>query len=44
MLSGKRQPFCLGLNVLTRYDDGTPTFEVTPVAIQYIHPPHHGYP
>ena len=28
----------------TRYVDGTPTSEVTPVTIRYIHPPHHGYP
>ena len=27
---------------ITRYVDGTPTSEVTPVTIQYIHPPHHG--
>ena len=33
MLSGKPQPFCLGLNVLTWYVDGTPTSEVTPVTI-----------
>ena len=30
--------------LLIRYVDGTPTSEVTPVTIQYIHPPHHGYP
>ena len=28
----------------TRYVDGTPTSEVTPVTIRYIHQPHHGYP
>ena len=28
----------------TRYVDGTPTSEVTPVTIWYIRPPHHGYP
>ena len=28
----------------TRYVDGTPTLEVTPITIWYIHPPHHGYP
>ena len=28
----------------TRYVDGTPTSEVTPVTVRYIHPPHHGYP
>ena len=29
----------------TRYVDGTPTSEVTPVTIRYIHPPHlHGCP
>ena len=28
----------------TRYVDGTPTSEVTPVTIRYIHPPHQGYP
>ena len=28
----------------TRYVDGTPTSEVTPVTIRYIHPTHHGYP
>ena len=28
----------------TRYVDGTPTSEVTPVTIWYIHPPYHGYP
>ena len=28
----------------TRYVDGKPTSEITPVTIQYIHPPHHGYP
>ena len=27
----------------TRYVDGTPTSEVTPVTIQYICPPHHGH-
>ena len=27
----------------TRYVDGTPTSEVTPVTIRYIHPPHHGH-
>ena len=27
----------------TRYVDGTPTSEVTPVTIWYIHPPHHGH-
>ena len=27
---------------VTRYVDGTPTSEVTPVTIWYIHPPHHG--
>ena len=30
--------------LLIRYVDGTATSEVTPVTIQYIHPPHHGYP
>ena len=29
---------------ITRYVDGTPTSEVTPVTIWCIHPPHHGYP
>ena len=34
----------LDFNVLiTRYVDGTPTSEVTPVTIRYIHPPHHGH-
>ena len=28
----------------TRYVDGTPTPQVTPVTVRYIHPPHHGYP
>ena len=28
----------------TRYVDGTPTSEIIPVTIRYIHPPHHGYP
>ena len=28
----------------TKYVDGTPTSEVTPVTIRYIHPPHHGHP
>ena len=27
----------------TRYVDGTPTSEVTPVTIQYTHPSHHGH-
>ena len=27
----------------TRYVDGTPTSEVTPVTIRYIRPPHHGH-
>ena len=27
----------------TRYVDGMPTSEITPVTIQYIHPPHHGH-
>ena len=27
----------------TRYIDGMPTFEVTLVTIQYMHPPHHGH-
>ena len=27
-----------------RHVDGTPTSEVTPVNLRYIHPPHHGYP
>ena len=30
-------------NGKTRYVDGTPTFEVTPVTIRYIHPPHRGH-
>ena len=29
--------------ISTRYVDGMPTSEVTPVTIWYIHPPHHGY-
>ena len=29
---------------ITRYVNGTPTSEVTPVTIRYIHPPNHGYP
>ena len=29
---------------IIRYVDGTPTSEVTPVTICYIHPPHHGCP
>ena len=31
-------------DITTRYVDGTPTSEVTPVTIQYLHPTHHGYP
>ena len=27
----------------TRYVDGTPTSEVTPITVRYIHPPHHGF-
>ena len=34
----------IDLHNSTRYVDGTPTSEVTPVTIWYIHPPHHGYP
>ena len=30
--------------IQTRYVDGTPTSEVTPFTIWYIHPPHQGYP
>ena len=30
-------------NIQIRYVDGTPTSEVTPVTIWYIHPPHHGH-
>ena len=33
MSSAKWYLFCLGLNVLTRWVDGTPTTEVTPVTI-----------
>ena len=29
--------------IKTRYVDGTPTSEVTPVIIWYIRPPHHGH-
>ena len=32
------------ISMVTRYVDGTPTSEVTPVTKRYIHPPHHGYP
>ena len=28
---------------LTRYVDGMPTSEITPLTIWYIHPPHHGW-
>ena len=30
-------------NYKTRYVDGTPTSEITPVTIWYIRPPHHGH-
>ena len=30
--------------ISTRYVDGMLTSKVTPVTIQYIHPPNHGYP
>ena len=33
-------PYCSGT---TRYEDGTPTSEVTPVTIRYIRPPNHGH-
>ena len=33
----------LDLTWLTRYVDGTPTSEVTPVTIRYILPPHYGH-
>ena len=36
--------FCSSLTFEIRYVDGTPTSEVTPDTIRYIHPPHHGYP
>ena len=38
-----RQPGDKPLSEPTRYVNGTPTPEVTPVTICYIHPPHHGH-
>ena len=34
---------CISNTNVTRYVDGTPTSEVTPVTIWYIRPPHHGH-
>ena len=38
-----RRPGDKPLSEPTRYVDGTQTFEVTPVIIRYIRPPHHGH-